>query len=94
MEYNPVQPPQSNVLPTHLLSQVFNDTTLTYKYYWFISILQIYNETNESKINIFDIVSRMIANAWYPIHYFHLSFGKQDLFQKLYKMKSYEMKFL
>ena len=27
---------------------------------------------------MWNIVIRMIANAWYPIHYFRLSFGKSD----------------
>ena len=29
-------------------------------------------------MDIWDIVIRMVANAWYPIHYFKLSFGKSD----------------
>ena len=29
-------------------------------------------------MNVWDIVIRMVANAWYPIHYFRLSFGKSD----------------
>jgi hypothetical protein len=31
------------------------------------------------KLNLF---SRMIANAWYTVNYFHISFGKQDLIQQ------------
>lgn len=35
-------------------------------------------KTEELRIDVWDIVIRMIANAWYPIHYFRLSFGKSD----------------
>jgi 5-methylcytosine-specific restriction endonuclease McrA len=60
------------------LSHAFEKTTATYKYFWFISILQIYATTKEEKIFVKDIVVRMVANAWYPVHYFKLSFGKLD----------------
>lgn len=40
--------------------------------------MQIHAKTEELRIDVWDIVIRMIANAWYPIHYFRLSFGKSD----------------
>ena len=43
-----------------------------------MSILQIHAKTGMLYISVWDIVSRMVANAWYPIHYFRLSFGKSD----------------
>lgn len=60
------------------LSQVFNSTSATYKFYWFIAILEIYNREHSTRIRFEEIIIRMIANAWYPIHYFRLSFGMQD----------------
>ena len=44
----------------------------------YISILNIHMSTGAMRISIWDIVISMIANAWYPIHYFKLSFGKND----------------
>lgn len=70
--------PQSEFLSTRNLSQVFNNTTATYKFYWFMSILQMYNIERKDRMNAKDIAIRMIANAWYPIHYFRLSFGAGD----------------
>ena len=70
--------PSSKVLTTNCLSRVFNSTVATYKYYWFISILEIYVGTGISRIKLWDIIISMIANAWYPVHYFRLSFGKSD----------------
>ena len=34
--------------------------------------------TGAVRISIWDLVISMVANAWYPIHYFRLSFGKND----------------
>lgn len=40
--------------------------------------MQIHARSNCLRIDVWDIVIRMVANAWYPIHYFRLSFGKSD----------------
>ena len=70
--------PQSDFLSTKNLSRVFNNTTATYKFYWFQSLLQMHNEEGIYRMNVWDLVIRMVANAWFPIHYFHLSFGSMD----------------
>lgn len=76
-----MQLPKSTGLPVSLLAACFNNTSATYKYYWFISILQEVESGNTiiSKRNLF---ARMISNAWYTVNYFHVSFGKQDLIQQ------------
>lgn len=70
--------PQSDTLKTEKLGKVFTHTTATYKFFWFLSILQILVKRNSLRISMWDIVIRMVANAWYPIHYFRISFGKSD----------------
>lgn len=75
--------PQSDFLTTKNLSQVFNNTTATYKFYWFLSILQMHNEEESFRMSVWDLAIRMVANAWFPIHYFHLSFGLMDSLQKI-----------
>jgi len=70
--------PQSDILTTQRLCQVFNNTSATYKFYWFLSILQMHNDEETCRMDVWDLVIRMVANAWYPIHYFHLSFGMWD----------------
>ena len=70
--------PRSRLLSTVRLGKIFANTVATYKYFWFLSILQIHAKTEELRIDVWNIVIRMIANAWYPIHYFRLSFGKSD----------------
>ena len=70
--------PHSDKLTTNCLRKIFSNTVATYKYFWFVSILQIHAKTDNLRMNVWDIVIRMVANAWYPIHYFRLSFGKSD----------------
>ncbi len=70
--------PQSETLTTVRLGNIFAKTVATYKYFWFLSILQIHAKTGNLRIDVWDIVISMVANAWYPIHYFRLSFGKSD----------------
>ena len=69
---------QSQLLSTVRLGKIFANTVATYKYFWFLSILQIHAKTEKLRIDVWYIVIRMVANAWYPIHYFRLSFGKSD----------------
>ncbi len=73
-----MQIPQDDILTTSRLGRIFSNTTATYKFFWFVSILQINAKTQNLKISVWDVVIRMVANAWYPIHYFRLSFGKSD----------------
>lgn len=70
--------PHSDILTTNRLGNVFSNTSATYKFFWLVSILQIHAKNDNPRINVWDIVIRMVANAWYPIHYFRLSFGKSD----------------
>ncbi len=73
-----MQIPQSDILSTNRLGNIFSNTTATYKFFWFVSIMQIHAKSDNPRISVWDIVIRMVANAWYPIHYFRLSFGKSD----------------
>ena len=70
--------PQNIDLTTNKLSTVFNNTAASYKFYWFISILQLFAGRNTHKIPIKDVLIRMICNAWYPINYYKLNFGYSD----------------
>ena len=60
------------------LSSVFSKTSASYKYFWFISILDLFCLDHKIKIPMQEIIATIIANAWYSIHYFKLSFGRSD----------------
>lgn len=82
--------PQSEILSTSRLGKIFSNTVATYKYFWFVSIMQIHAKEDCRRIDVWDIVIRMIANAWYPVHYFRLSFGKSDsLFDIVIEIQHY-----
>jgi hypothetical protein len=72
--------PYSANLPAQKLAASFSSTSATYKFYWLIAIIESV-ENGSSNLKKRDIFSRMIANAWYTVNYFKVSFGKQDLIQ-------------
>jgi hypothetical protein len=76
-----VKIPNNEKLPVAKLAACFNNTTTTYKYYWFLSILEQI-ESGKQEITKREIFEGMIAQAWYTVHYFHISLGKQDKLQK------------
>lgn len=72
--------PESKRLPVSLLAACFNKTTATYKFYWFLSILQA-AENGTDRVTKKELFSRMISNSWFTVNYFNVSFGKQDQIQ-------------
>ncbi|KVV15001.1 HNH endonuclease domain-containing protein [Flavobacterium sp. TAB 87] len=75
-----MQLPFSLNLSTPQLAAAFGSTSATYKFYWLIAVLESVENGNNS-IKKRALFSRMIANAWYTVNYFKVSFGKQDLIQ-------------
>lgn len=73
-----MQIPQSNILTTRHLNRVFDKTVATYKYYWFLGILDLCVKHGKTRMNVWEIMITMVANAWYPVIYFRLSFGKSE----------------
>ncbi len=70
--------PQSESLSTKAMNRVFDMTTATYKFYWLLSLLDMYVKEHKESMLALDVASRMVAYAWYPIEYFKLSFGRGD----------------
>ena len=70
--------PQNKELSVSKLSGVFDKTVATYKFYWFVSLLDIVVKERKTKMSFWEIIAGMVAESWYPIHYFKLSFGKSD----------------
>lgn len=73
--------PPSERVNVSVLSQIFDNTTNSYKYLFFFSILDILKRRKFdtlSSISFKEIIVEMLANAWYPHNYFKLSFGTQD----------------
>lgn len=70
--------PAYEKLPVHLLSSCFRNTSASYKFYWLLSIIELISEKDSKILSLREILIRMVCNAWYPVHYFKLSFGLQD----------------
>ncbi len=75
---NPSLLPPAKNIPVDRLAAIFDNTTNSYKFYWFLAILECVKENQSYIIPTDHLVARMIGNVWYPINYFRLSFGKQD----------------
>lgn len=73
-----MQIPQSNILTTRHLNRVFDKTVATYKYYWFLGMLDLFVKQGKTRMSVWEIMITMVANAWYPVVYFRLSFGKSE----------------
>ena len=69
------------------LSKVFKNTTTSYKFLFFKTILDILGLTGNlkekrTKIELKKFYLFFLVNSWYPISTFKLSFGKQDMLPK------------
>jgi len=77
------QLPQSDTVNVAALSAVFADTTNSYKFYWLLAILDYLRDTGNPRMSMRDLSMRMLANVWYPLDYFKLSFGSRDSFKPI-----------
>lgn len=73
--------PANSRLRVANLSAVFTNTTNSYKFYWFLAILDELAETGQPRIAMRSLALRMVANVWYPLDYYKLSFGVDDGFK-------------
>lgn len=55
--------PQSETLSTSAMNRVFDDTTATYKFYWLLSLLDMYVKEQKEEILALEVASRMVAYA-------------------------------
>ena len=84
--------PNDESLDISVFSRLFESTTNSYKYLYFLSLLDIIKRKIFdvlSPISFQDIIVEMLANAWYPHNYFKLYFGVQDQIAK--KLDSLEL---
>ena len=73
--------PDHEDLPVNLLAGCFNNTSATYKFYWFLALLGRV-EQGEVVIQKRDLFAEMVSHAWYTANYFKVSFGKQDNYRR------------
>ncbi|ADB40035.1 HNH endonuclease domain-containing protein [Spirosoma linguale] len=80
--------PNSTHIDISKLTGIFTNTTNSYKFYWFLAILDSIKDNDQKIISLNDMALRMVANVWYPLDYFKLSFGTDDSFIKISQLVS------
>jgi hypothetical protein len=82
--------PETEGLNVAAFARLFDKTTTSYKYVFFLSLLDILRRRNfdaEAPISFRELLIEILVNAWYPYTYFKLSFGIQDKIAiKLYSL--------
>ena len=74
--------PSTSNLKTSCLSRIFDNTTESYKFFWFNAILQKILE-GRRELSFEELVDDMIATAWYMVSEYHLNLGPSDTMEKL-----------
>lgn len=77
-----MQLPASDQLNVSPLTRIFKSTSAAYKYFWFLSLLELIQK-DQTEIPYAEVIARMFAKAWYPRLFFKLSFGKKESLAKL-----------
>lgn len=70
---------------TLLLGQVFNDTAASYKFFWFLGLLNLLQRNGNAVMTQREIIEEMIVRAWHPVCFYRLSLGTQDKLQEAVK---------
>jgi hypothetical protein len=66
---------------TFFLGQVFNNTTNSYKLFWFLGLLNIIKHGRRTTFPLNDVFREMVITAWHPVCFYRLSLGRQDKLQ-------------
>lgn len=70
--------PYDSHIDARVLAAIYKNTTATYKFYWFASLLDLMVKEAKVKMTFWEVIIGMVAQAWYPIHYFRISFEASD----------------
>lgn len=71
------QIPRHSYLRTQALNRVFESTAASYKFFWFLAIIEL-SRTSKGKLAFEDIFVEMASLAWHPVNLFRLSFDTKD----------------
>ena len=70
--------PPSSEIAVDRLAGCFHQVTNSYKFFWFLALLDHVRLERTSTIPISHLLAQMVAIVWYPSNYYRLYFGKQD----------------
>ena len=66
------------------LSQLFDRTTESYKFFWFLAILEKVSK-DKDVLTYNELINQMVAEAWFMVSQNHLNFGKSDAIEEIIK---------
>ena len=73
--------PRHPFLRTQALNRVFDNTAASYKFFWFLAVLEL-SRTSHGQLSLREIFVEMAAQAWHPVNLFRLSFDTKDADEK------------
>lgn len=73
--------PHHPFLRTQALNRVFDNTSASYKFFWFLAVLELARTTGGC-LPFEDVFVEMAAQAWHPVNLFRLSFDTKDTDEK------------
>ena len=56
-------------------ARLFRHTRMSYKYFWFLGLLDLISDNQNASIPVSSVVREMAVLAWHPVCFYHLSLG-------------------
>ncbi len=81
MEKESIFLPTRDDLETAFLARIFDNTSESYKFFWFQAILEKVLD-GKKVMSYEELVDTMIVNAWYMVSEYHLNLGPFDALEK------------
>lgn len=73
--------PRHPFLRTQALNRVFDNTAASYKFFWFLAVLEL-SRMSHGQLSLRELFVEMAAQAWHPVNLFRLSFDTKDADEK------------
>src|SRR5580693_6248357 len=61
-----------------VLARMFRHTRMSYKYFWFLGLLECVTKNRSNSIPATQVLHEMAVCAWYPVCFYRLSLGAGD----------------
>ncbi len=81
MEKENIFLPERDDLETAFLARIFDNTSESYKFFWFQAVVEKVLEGKKT-MSYEELVDSMIVNAWYMVSEYHLNLGPFDTLEK------------
>ena len=73
--------PRHPFLRTQALNRVFDNTAASYKFFWFLAVLEL-SRMSHGQLSLRELFVEMAAQAWHPVNLFRLSFDTKNADEK------------